>query len=207
MDLEQLSVKCGTDASCLPIKDLVKSTVVEDKVVPAVTFFGLSPRAKLMISSFSKLTDSMLLRQFWKENGEKAMKLTPERRGRLSVDDVEELVWTPSFKQLLSLQEHFLTGSISFEEVDKFLMVFTRNEGIAEEINLITSQNSLQTESTRALIHERIEQIDQYRKLQNCIDAAKSVLEFKKCLNLKGDFQLVEDLNNQVCLSFEYFFF
>ncbi|XP_068694646.1 E3 ubiquitin-protein ligase rnf213-alpha-like isoform X2 [Montipora foliosa] len=203
VDLEQLSVKCGTDASCLPIKDLVRSTVVEDKVVPAVTFFGLSPRAKQMISSFSKLTDSTLLRQFWKENGEKAMKLTPERRGRLSVDDVEELVWTPSFKQLLSLQELFLTGSITFEEVDKFLMVFTRNEEIAAEINLITSQNFLQTESTRALIHKRIEQIHQYRKLQNCIDAAKSVLEFKECLNLKGDFQLVEDLNNQMNTEFK----
>lgn len=202
------------DASHLSIKDLVQSSTVDGKVFPVVTFFQLSPKAKIMMSSLSKLSNSVLLRQFWKENGDKALKITGQREGHkvlLSVDDVEELVWTPSNEQLQLLQDRFLNGSISFGEVDKFFKVFKENQELAKEIRLITSKNNSQGKAPEYLINTRIEQIDQYYKLHNCIDAARSILEFKTSLGLQGNFQLVEDLYNQVCLCFKlqicHFFF
>ena len=190
------------DVSHRSIRDLVQSTMVRGRVHPVVTFFGLSPKAKVMISSLSKLGDSVLLRQFWKENGDNALKLKAEKEGRrvsLNIDDVEELVWSPSIDQLRSLQGRFLTGVISFEEIDRFFKVFKENEKIAREMKLIISKNGGKTQRTELIIDQRIKQIDQYYRLHNCIDAAKSILKFKTSFRLRGNFQLVEDLHNQVC--------
>lgn len=204
VDLDQLSTKSGFDTSRLQIRDLVESKILGDTVTPEVTFFGLSHGAKMMVSALSKLSDSALLRQFWKEKGEELGKM----KERLTVDDVEQFVWTPSYEHLLSLKDRFLDGSISFEEVDKILAVFAGNdEGLVREICLITSQTSPQIEDARALIDPHIKKINQYCSLQNCVDAAKSMLEFKNCFELQGDFQLVEDLKNQVCRSFPYICF
>jgi len=202
VDLDNLSKKAEMDASRVPVKDLVQSAIVDGNVFPSVTFFELSPKAKVMIASVSKLNNSVLLRKFWKENGDKAQKRTAEREGHkmlLSVDDVEELVWTPSNEQLQFLQERFLSGAITFAEIDKLFKVFDKNEELAKEIKLITSKNDSQAKALDSLIKQRIEQIDQYHKLHNCIDAAESILEFKTALGLTGNFQLVVDLHNQVC--------
>lgn len=199
VDVDNLSRKSAMDASFLRIKDLVRSTIVNGKVLPEVTFFQLSSKSKVMMTALSKLSNSVLLQQFWKENGVEALKRTAQREGDkllLGVDDVEELVWTPSEQKLQYLQERFSSGDISFEEIDKYFKVFKGNQDLANEIKLITSKHARATES---LINQRIEQIDQYYRLHNCIDAAKSILEFKTLLNLGGDFRLVEVLYNQVC--------
>ena len=69
------------DASRLPIKDLARSIVVNDKVRPVVTFFQLSPKAKAMISELSTLCNSTLLRRFWIENGNKALSHIAQKAG------------------------------------------------------------------------------------------------------------------------------
>lgn len=203
-DLDQLSTKSGVDTSRLQIRDLVESIIFGDTVIPEVTYFGLSHGAKIMVSALSKLSDSALLRQFWKEKGEEL----GTTEGRLTVDDVEQFVWTPSYEHLLSLKDRFLDGSISFEEVDKILAVFAGDdEGLVREICLIISQTPPQIGDARASIDHQIEKINQYRNLQNCTDAAESMLVFKNCFGLQGDFQLVKDLKNQVCRSFPYICF
>ena len=197
----------ATDASRLSMKDLVQSTIVGGRVSPVVTFFGLSSEAREMISTLSELKDSILLRQFWKENGYKAVKKTGQERAQkvaCSVQDVVELIWTPSFEKLQSLQKRFLSGTISFGEVDKFFNVFKGNqkyEDLTKEIRLITSRNDGQGPPLNSRIGDRIRQIEQYHKLHNCIDAARSILDFKTSSGLEGDFQVVEDLLNQVCLN------
>ena len=191
------------DASQKAIKELAQSTRVQGKVFPVVTFFGLSPTAKQMISALSKLADSTLLRQFWKESSEKALKMTEKREGHrtflLSVDEVEELVWAPSNERLQSLQERFLSGAISFEEIDKLFLVFKDSQAFAREMRLLTSKNGSHVKAREDKINKRIEQIEQYYKLRNCIDAARKILEFKERRDLQGNFQLVEDVCNQVC--------
>jgi len=189
------------------MKDIVQSTVVGGRVSPVVTFFGLSSEAREMISALSELKDSILLRQFWKENEYKAVKKTGHEKAQkvaCSVQDVVESIWTPSFEKLQSLQKRFLSGTISFEEVDKFFSVFKGNqkyEDLTKEIRLITSRNDGQGPPLNSLIGDRVRQIEQYHKLHNCIDAARSILDFKTSSGLEGDFQVVEDLLNQVCIN------
>ena len=195
VDVGLLSERSEMDVSCLPIGDLVRSSFVKEKVYPVVSFFQLSPKAKVMMASLSKLRDSEFLRQFWKENGNRALDCAEEKRenrGLLSVDGVEELVWTPSKHELDSFVERFLSGVITFEEVDKYFKVLCEKGCIAKEINLITSGNG-------SLINHRIDEIEQYYELENYVDAARSILEFKTLVGLEGNFQLVEDLKHQVC--------
>ena len=191
------------DVSPKPVKELVQSTIIEGKVFPVVTFFGISLKAKQMISALGKLPESILLRQFWKESSEKALKMTEQREGHrmflLSVDEVVELVWAPSNERLQSLQERFLSGAIPFEEIDKLFLVLKDSQDLAKEMKLLISKSERQVMARKAQINNRIEQIEQYYELQNCIDAAEKILEFKERRDLQGDFHLVEDVYNQVC--------
>ena len=203
VDLHDLSKKTEVDASQMPIKELAQSTRVNGKLCPVVIFFGLSPKEKQMISALDKLADSTLLQQFWKENSENALKMAEKRIGHkmflLSVDEVEELVWAPSNERLQSLQERFLSGAISFEEIDKLFEVFKDSQDLAKEMRLLILKNGGQVKAREAKMKMRIEQIEQYYKLRNCVDDVWIILEFKERLNLHGDFQLVEDVCNQVC--------
>ena len=207
MNLEKLANKSVEDASRMFIRDLVRSTIADGKVFPEVTFFGLSPRAKEMISSLSRLRDSLLLRQLWTDNGGKAVRTIAERETQkmsLSVEDVVELIWTPTNVELKSLQERFLSGTISFGEVDKLFRVFKNNQkyvDLANEIGLFSSREGISIQTTEELINKRIEQIQQYHTLHHYIEAAKVIQNFRTSLSLQGDFKLVEDLRNQVCLN------
>lgn len=194
------------DASHVFIRDLAQSTIVDEKVLPVVSFFGLSPKAKEMISSISRLRESVLLRQLLIDNGDKARKTIAERESQnrsLGVEDVVELIWTPTNAKLQSLQVRFLSGSISFGEVDELFRVFKDNQkydDLANEIRLFSSRGGIPIQTTEELINKRIEQIQQYHTLYHCIEAAKVIQNFRTSLSLQGDFKLVEDLHNQVCL-------
>ena len=199
-----MSRKATEDLSRRPIKELVQSVTVGDKKFPFVKFFGLSPEAKLMITSFTRLADSVLLRQLWVENGRKALTKIEQReepKKFLSIEDIVECVWTPSKEELQRLKQRFLSGDISFKEVDRLLKVFNqRYADLGKELRLIISnQNGAQAHNLDEVINQHIEKIQKYNELHNCIKAAEIIQNFKIALGLKGDFRDVEVLYNQVC--------
>lgn len=207
MNLVELFKKTEVDPSKLLIKDLVQSSIVRGEVIPEVIFFGLSPDSKSMVSTLSRLGDSTLLRQFWEQNGSKALAIMAQRGGQktsLTVADVLELVWIPSKEQLLSLEQRFLSGEIPFKEVDKLLELFdNKYEDLAGEIRLITSNQNGRHHLLEETIRLRMRKIKQYHKLHTCIKAAGIMLKFKNAVGLEGDFQDVEVLYNQVCLNLQ----
>ena len=208
MNLVELFKKTEVDPSKLLIKDLVQSSIVRGEVIPEVIFFGLSPDSKSMVSTLIRLGDSTLLRQFWEQNGSKALAIMAQRGGEktsLTVADVLELVWIPSKEQLLSLKQRFLSGEIPFKEVDKLLELFdNKYEDLAGEIRLITSnQNVRHDHLLEETIRLRMRKIKQYHKLHTCIKAAGIILKFKNAVGLEGDFKDVEVLYNQVCLNLQ----
>ena len=207
MNLVELFKKTEVDPSKLLIKDLVQSAIVRGEVIPEVIFFGLSPDSKSMVSTLSRLGDSTLLRQFWEQNGSKALTIIAPRGGQktsLTVADVLELVWKPTKEKLLSLKERFLRGAIPFEEVDKLLELFDNEyEDLAEEIRIIPSNNGRQSHWLEDIIRTRMGTIKQYHKLHTCIKAAGVMLKFKNAFGLQGDFQDVEVLYNQVYLNLQ----
>ena len=208
MNLVELFKRTEVDPSKLLIKDLVQSSIVRGEVIPEVIFFGLSPDSKSMVSTLSRLGDSTLLRQFWEQNGSKALAIMAQRGGQktsLTVADVLELVWIPSKEQLLSLKQRFLSGEIPFKEVDKLLELFdNKYEDLVGEIRLITSnQNGRHDRLLEETIRLRMRKIKQYHKLHTCIRAAGIMLKFKNAAGLEGDFQDVEVLYNQVWVNLQ----
>ena len=207
MNLVELLKKTEVDPSKLLIKDLVQLSIVGGEVTLEVIFFGLSPDSKSMVSTLSRLGDSTLLRQFWEQNGSKALTIIAPRGGQktsLTVADVLELVWKPSKEKLESLKERFLRGAIPFEEVDKLLELFDNEyEDLAEEIRIIFSNNGRQSHWLEDIIRTRMDTIKQYHKLHTCIKAAGVMLKFKNAFGLQGDFQDVEVLYNQVYLNLQ----
>ena len=207
MNLVELFKRTEVDPSKLLIKDLVQSSIVRGEVIPEVIFFGLSPDSKSMVSTLSRLGDSTLLRQFWEQNGSKALAIMAQRGGQktsLTVADVLELVWIPSKEQLLSLKQRFLSGEIPFKEVDKLLELFdNKYEDLAGEIRLITSNQNGRHHLLEETIRLRMRKIKQYHKLHTCIRAAGIMLKFKNAAGLEGDFQDVEVLYNQVWVNLQ----
>lgn len=207
MNLVELFKRTEVDPSKLLIKDLVQSSIVRGEVIPEVIFFGLSPDSKSMVSTLSRLGDSTLLRQFWEQNGSKALAIMAQRGGKktsLTVADVLELVWIPSKEQLLSLKQRFLSGEIPFKEVDKLLELFdNKYEDLAGEIRLITSNQNGRHHLLEETIRLRMRKIKQYHKLHTCIRAAGIMLKFKNAAGLEGDFQDVEVLYNQVWVNLQ----
>ena len=207
VNIVELFEKTEVDPSKLLIKDLVQSSIVRGDVIPEVIFFGLSPGSKSMVSTLSRLRDSTLLRQFWEQNGRKALTIIAPRGGQktsLTVADVLELVWKPSEEQRLSLKERFQSGEIPFKEVDKLLELFdNKYEDLAGEIRIISSNNRRQDHRLENIIRKRMEKIKKYHKLHTCIKAAGVMLKFKNAFGLQGDFQDVEVLYNQVYLNLQ----
>ena len=207
VNIVELFEKTEVDPSKLLIKDLVQSSIVRGDVIPEVIFFGLSPGSKSMVSTLSRLRDSTLLRQFWEQNGRKALTIIAPRGGQktsLTVADVLELVWKPSEEQRLSLKERFLSGEIPFKEVDKLLELFdNKYEDLVGEIRIISSNNRRQDHRLENIIRKRMEKIKKYHKLHTCIKAAGVMLKFKNAFGLQGDFQDVEVLCNQVYLNLQ----
>ena len=89
----------------------------------------------------------------------------------------------------------------SFGEIDNFFTVFNSNQDLANEFKLITSRNGNILAARESTIDTRIEQINEYYKLQTCTAAAGNILKFKDSLGLQGDFQAVKDLQNQVHIN------
>ncbi|XP_022783821.1 E3 ubiquitin-protein ligase rnf213-alpha-like [Stylophora pistillata] len=207
VNLVELLKKTEVDPSGLLIKDLVQSKIEIDEVIPDVIFFGLSPESKSMVFTLSRLGGSTLLRQFWEQNGRKAVASIAQREGQktsVTVEDLLELVWTPSKEQLLCLKQRFLSGDIPFKEVDNLLEQFdNRYEDLAKEIRIITSNDGQQDHSLEGTIRQRMEKIKQYHKLHTCINAAGIILKFKNALGLEGDFRDVEILHNQMNRNFK----
>ena len=197
------------DVSHLMIKDLVQSTIQNRDLVPHVTFFGLSQKAKAMISTLENLSSSILLRRLWIESSQKALNVIGQgevQKHYLGIDDVRDVIWSPCYARLKSLQVRFIDGNISFKEIDKYFAYFKEHQSdgdLAKEVKLVISKSGSQGKPNEFLINRRLNQIEQYHKLHHCVDAAAAIWDFKVDVDLEGDFRLVDELRNQVCLPFQ----
>ena len=201
----ELSQKSSQDVSDRPIKDLVHASPPSGagQSAPNVVFFGLSPGIKTMIRDIFKVRNSELFTKYWKEYGDKAFNVVKAKRPprkKLTIEDVEELVWGPTSADVASLCKSCLDGSISLEDVDnRFGKFGSKYDRLANEIAMMVPIYVANEGDCDTKIRERITQIKHYRRLNKCIDAANAVLEFRLAMGLEGDFHIVEDLKNQVC--------
>lgn len=173
---------------------------------PIVKFFDLSTKNKRMMQLLHLVHPSRLFRDMWEKCIPIAVKFCkdePESSGKLTVDKVEELLWTPAYyRKWRCTWERILGGEISLQEVDKLFDKF-RNDSKTLEIEIEVVMVCLSdVENIDTSIHQRLAQIKQYQKLRECEGAAAAILEFRKVMDLEGDFNLLHDFCGQV--QFEY---
>ena len=168
---------------------------------PMVKFFDLSRKNKIMMRLLHLIHPSRLFDAMWQECIPKAVdfcKDDPGSRGALTVDKVEELLWTPAYRRWRGMWERILGGEISLQEVDKRFDRFRSAPKTLEiEVGVVVACFS-DEEDIVTSVRRRVAQIKQYHKLREYKGAATAILEFQKAMDLEGKFELLRDFCNEV---------
>ena len=174
---------------------------------PMVKFFHLSPKNKRMMQLLHLIQPSRLFRDMWQQCIPKAVKYSEDEAGSsgtLTVDKVQELLWTPAYRRWRSTWERILGGEISLQELDERFDRFRNDPKTLEiEIGAVLSCFSDKEDIDRS-VRQRVAQIKQYHKLREFEGAAVAILEFQKSMDLGGNFDLLHEFCGQVHLRVYY---
>ena len=203
VDFDEIKGKLGKDPSFCEMLELCHKRISRDE--PMVKFFGLSAKNKRMMQSLHHVRFSSLFRDFWHKCLQKAAELCKDDPGlskRLTIDMVQELVWLPSHRRWRDLWERIVREEISLEEVDKRFDRF-REDPKSLDVEIQTALTCFpDEEDIAAVLHRRVDQIRQCQKLTECSDAAETILDFQEAMGLEGDFEVLENLRDQVNVFF-----
>ena len=198
--MTDLSRKINSDLSDVGIGNLVQTDAGPGE--PHVVFFGISDEVRTMIRTIASVGGSRFFQKLWIDNGKKARRTFAAEdppRTHLSITNVEELVWRPARDGLASLRERCLDGSITLREVDEHFRSRRGDYGmLASELSQMIPDYAGKKGRYDRQIGDRIKEIKLYHELSQFTDAANAVLDFRAEMALEGDFQIVEDLKDQV---------
>ncbi|XP_062574164.1 E3 ubiquitin-protein ligase rnf213-alpha-like [Saccostrea cucullata] len=183
--------------SCnLNISDLVNETsILKDICVPLTTLSGdikyYKPKVKLCdltddeiaaLPKIQRISDSFVFLDLWKTQcSSNKEKIVP------TIQHLLKSVWRTVFPTWNDLFQRLKSGSITFEEFDKYFSNYD-TEVIKKEMTLYSDGENNQW------ISERMQQIHQHRQLNTCLKGAKVILEFVQIFDLKGDFSPIEKI-------------
>ena len=197
VDLDEIKERLEVDISSRQMLELCHERSTSDE--PMVKFFDLSPKNKRMIHLLHLVRASFLFISFWRKCLQKAADLCKDDAGEgegLSIDKVQEMSWTPSYRRWRDLWERVISGEISLKEVEE-RFARSRDDAKSLEVEIEAATACFSEEDIR----HRIDQIKQCNKLTECSEAAETILEFQEAMNLKGDFQVLDDFRDQVNLG------
>lgn len=201
VDLDEIKGRLEEDISSRQMLELCHKRSKSKE--PMVKFFDLSPKNKRMIHFLHNVRDSSLFMSLWRKCLQKADDLCKDDTAegeRLSMDKVQELAWTPSFRRWRDLWERVISGEISLQEVEERFSRF-RDDAKSLEVEIETATACLSDEDIDTVLRNRIDQIKQCNKLTECSEAAETILEFKEAMFLEGDFQVLDEFRDQVNLG------
>ena len=202
VDFQGIKEKLEQDLASCQMHDICHERGPTEK--PIVKFFELSRKNKIMMRLLHLIHPSRLFHAMWKQCIPKAVEFCkddPSSRGILTVDKVEEFLWTPAYRRWRGMWERILGGEISLQEVDERFDRFRSDPKTLEiEVGVVVACFS-DGEDIDTSVRQRISQIKQYHKLREYKGAAIAILEFQKAMDLEGDFDLLLDFCSQVYFS------
>ena len=137
------------------------------------------------------------------------MKQTRKNNPSMSIRDVELQVWTPAFKHCLNSLDQLHSFSMTLADVDRHFKDFKEKGELVRELKALSDGVAKCLEQTHDddWILNRVQRIEEYRKLRGYCYAANSFLKLRHSLNLiKGDFQNVERISEEVIImTFEVY--
>ena len=196
-----------TDISKVKLNELCEIRSSKTSVV--VTFFVGFLHAKVT-DAMKRLLDvktSNVFVEIWKQLGKKAQnkrKTDSPTKGFLSIVDVVHQILIPAYEQWDHVANGVLKGNITLQSIDKHLAKLEeRPNELERELRLMMRWCSKEMVSAELanVLRRRLTELRTYQQLRGCSVAAREICNFKKAMSLKGDFQAVEDLMEQVRLS------
>ena len=193
------------DVSSLQIRYLCER---KDNNQIEIKFFQLPLAVKEILSTIGKVQDSLNFQDLWTKYGKKAQttRTNETQKRHLSISDVVENVWKPTIKGWNQHVASVKDGTISLGDVDKLFDGYrNRKKELERELSCMFKVSTGQTFNSvielQTTVGERVTQIQRYQQLHQYADAADTIWEFKEAMGFTGDFQIVEDLRNQVSQS------
>ena len=200
VDFQGIKEKLEQDLASCKMHDICDERGPSEK--PIVKFFELSRKNKIMMRLLHLIHPSRLFHAMWKQCIPKAVdfcKDDPSSRGILTVDKVEEFLWTPAYRRWRGMWERTLGGEISLQEVDERFDRFRSDPKTLEiEVGVVVDCFSEEEADILTSVRRRVAQIKQYHMLKECEGTATAILEFQKAMDLEGDFDLLLDFCSQV---------
>lgn len=108
----------------------------------------------------------------------------------LEIDELIEHVWKPTFEEWQHLHHRLKTGEIFFSEFERICGQFDQKT-LKREFLLL---EGVESDEEIHWIQERIDQMNKYRNLQNCLDGASVIMEVVEEFELKGNFNAIEQI-------------
>ena len=173
-----------------------------------VKFFDLPPVVDDVLSTLHLVQESSTFQELWAQHGKKAQtarKNDEAQKRDLSISNVVNDVWIPAYETWSQLNASCMDGSLTLGEVDKFFESYkNRKKDLVRELVCIfklgSSQTSSNTSHLKEIAENRAAQIQRYQQLHQYASAADTIWEFKEAMGFSGDFKVIEDLRNQVCV-------
>ena len=175
-----------------------------------VKFVELPSVIAHVLSPLHKVQESSTFQALWTQYGKKAQAARENdeaQKRALSISSVVDNVWKPAYEKWNQLVACAWNGTLTLGDVDKFFESYKdRKKELVQELfcifKLDQSQTSSNTRQLKYIAERRATQIQLYQQLHQYVTAADKIWEFKESMGLTGDFNIIEDLRNQVSIVF-----
>ena len=161
--------------------------------------------AKEVISTIYHVQKSSTFQDLWTQCGKKAQsarKNDEAIKPYLSISEVVENVWKPTFHDWYTYAKSAMDGTISLGNVDKLFGYKNQKNDLERELlwmfQLVQGHPPSGVKRLQTIAIERVDQIQRYQQLGLYASAADTIWEFKEAMGFTGDFNVIEDLRNQV---------
>ncbi|KAM8945658.1 LOW QUALITY PROTEIN: E3 ubiquitin-protein ligase RNF213 [Pelodytes ibericus] len=177
----------------------VKTLDCQNQQDEDISYYNLSQEVMTMAENLHMFKGSHIFITFWNINAQSIAQEEEDEVGEedeetedYDIEDLEQKLFTPCFKDYTRLYEDIKSGKVTFEMVDRHFKDFKNH--YSELQQELKTMCRLCKEDNGNWIDCRVKQIEQYHQLHVAFESAKIISNLKKCLNLSGDFKTLDTL-------------
>ena len=205
-ELRLLSDRLKEDVSSKELKGLCH---IDSEKAAEETYFSVPPSCRQYLQPIANAIDSNIFKTIW---GEKAREVGQQRRSEqppntnpLVLSEIVELICAPVISQWQRLCREVQDGSISLERVSGLFGCLTNNpRALSEELNCINVCSPRR--GNNSWKRQRQEQIEQYSRLRDKIQAAHTLKDVLSVLEFSHSFKEIDIICHQVCSDICFLF-
>ena len=197
-ELRLLSQRLKEDISSMEIRSLCH---FDSRKTTREPYFPLPPSCREYLQPIGDALDSNTFRRIWnemtREVGQKRRSEQPPNTKALILPEIADLICAPVISQWQRLCLEVQNGSICLKRVSVLFGCLTSNPGaLKQELNCISVCSP--TRSKTAWKQHRQEQIEQYSKLRDRIEAARTLKAVTSVLEISHSFKEIDTICRQV---------